>query len=109
MRDYRAPLYGRFDLTLLLHQVPPARGGLDAARPGPGGPGTGVRDRGGTPLYLSWWDQRASITQNLLELTARPGSPLLTEGLLVMATEVGAGEHTTRRADCDRRRADQAQ
>lgn len=94
MREYRAPLYGRFDLSMQLHPFRPYEASLML-------PGLQPADRarvygitGGTPLYLSWWNQQTDIGRNLLELAGRPGASLLTEGQLVMATEVGAGEHT---------------
>ncbi|NAZ80269.1 ATP-binding protein [Kineococcus sp. R8] len=92
LQEERAPLFGRFGLRLQLHPFAPHE--VSALLPGmpPAQRAQVYALLGGMPLYLSWWDAEDDLAGNLRRLATRPGGLLLTEGDLLLATEVERGD-----------------
>lgn len=92
IQDYREPLYGRFDESVLLHPFRPHEAAALLPRLAPADRALVYGITGGMPQYLQWWRQELSVRVNLRTLACRPGALLLTEGERVLGTEIESGQ-----------------
>ena len=87
MQEERAALYGRFDLSLLVHPFDPREAALMLPEIHPLHRAVACGILGGTPHYLDLWDQSAGPEDNINRLFFARDGRLLMEGDLALRGE----------------------